>query len=90
MAIRFLHPRKVIFLTNFKCESCELLTTCKCIRAAKEPSMKHKSKPRVKPIKIRVKHDVTRSLSEFWIIQIYSLHCDQVNCHQDRESGQVS
>ena len=45
---------------------------------------------RVIPITIRVKHDVTRSLSEFWTIQIFYLHCDQINCHQHRESGRVS
>ena len=48
-------------------------TNSKCVRAAEEPSKKHKSKLRVVPIKIRVKHDVTRSLSEFWTIQIFSL-----------------
>ena len=37
-------------------------TTCKCIKTAKEPSTKHKSKLRVIPIQIRVKQDVTRSL----------------------------
>ena len=64
---------------------------CKCIRAAKETSTNHKSKLRVKPIKIRAKHDVTRSLSEFWTIQIFSLHCDQINRHQHhRESGRLA
>ena len=59
--------------------------TCKCIRAAKEPSTKHKSKLRVILIQIRVKHDVTRSLSKFQTIQIFFLHCDQINRHQHRE-----
>ena len=48
-------------------------TNFKCIRAAKEPSKKHKCKLRVIQIQIRVKHNVTvRSLSEFWIIEILS------------------
>ena len=64
-------------------------TNCKCIRAAKEPSTKHKSKLRVLPIRIRVKHYVTRSLSEFWIIPVFSLHCDQITRHQLRKSGRV-
>ena len=36
-----------------------------------------------------IKHYVTRSLSEFWIIQVFYLHCDQINCHQHRGSGRV-
>ena len=52
-------------------------TTCKCIKTTKEPSTKHKSKLRVIPIQIRVKQDVTRSLSEIW------------NGHQHRESGTI-
>ena len=36
------------------------------------------------------KHDVTRSLSEFWSIQTFSLHCDQIGSHQHRESGRVA
>ena len=36
-----------------------------------------------------VKHDVTNSLSEFWIIKVFSLHCDQINRNQHRESGRV-
>ena len=39
---------------------------------------------------MEVRHDVTRSLSEFWIIQIFYLHCDQVNRYQHRESGRVT
>ena len=30
-----------------------------------------------------------RSLSEFWTIQIFSLHCDQINRDQHRESRRV-
>ena len=64
-------------------------TTCKCIRAAKEPSTKHKSKERVILIQMRVKHNVARSLSEFWIIEIFSPNCDQITRQQHRESGRV-
>ena len=36
------------------------------------------------------KHDFTRSLSEFWSIQTFSLHCDEIGSHQYRESGRVA
>ena len=79
-------------LTSFeRVQNCNynFCTTCKCTRDAKEPSTKHKSKLRVIPIKIQVKHDVTRLLSEFWTIQTFSLHCDQID-HQHRESERVA
>ena len=37
-----------------------------------------------------LKHDVTRSLLEFWIIQTFSLHYDQTDRHLLRESGRVA
>ena len=46
------------------------LTICKSIK----PSTKYKSQQQVKPRKIRLKHDVIRSLSKFCTIQIFSLH----------------
>ena len=36
------------------------------------------------------KHDVTRSLSELWSIQTFSLHCDEIGSHRHRESGRVA
>ena len=49
-------------------------------------SAKFKSKLRVLPIRIRIKHDVKRSWSKVWKIQKFFPHLDQIDRHQHRQS----